>query len=108
MPPEQFDVALRTYNAREAVLTEGDLVTIDAVGVNPNGPDSELLYRLQAPTVPEIGVGKWGESASFLFSVPLMQNVGVILTVADHPIEGSELIMMENLIFSIKVRPLRR
>ncbi len=91
-----------------ALLIEGDLVTLDAVGVDPKGNDSALLYRMLAPSIPEIGYGSWGPTPSFSFSVPGVPKSHGALYVADHEINDLGPFTERAVSFSFTVRPLRR
>ena len=87
-----------------AELVEGDLVTLDVTGVNPNGPQSELRYRLLGGPLADTG---WQESGSFSFVAPLVQQFGMNLyTAAGAPFQH-ELSGLEHVSIMGKVRPQR-
>ena len=64
-----------------AILNEGDLVTLEVVGVNPNGPDEDLRFdcRFLGGGVQEGSA--WDESKTFSFEVPHYKSLVVKLSV---------------------------
>jgi len=69
---------------RQVSLIEGDLVTIDVVGVNPAGPDEDLRFRIGfggsagGPRPPDSG---WRPEGSFSFEVPRIRQLSASVSV---------------------------
>jgi hypothetical protein len=84
------------------VVNEGDLVTFEVVGVNPNGPVEDLRfdYRiLLGGGVQECSA--WDESTSFSFEVPHSRSLLVRLSVGTaHDIANVDTIKRE-----LQIRP---
>jgi hypothetical protein len=70
----------------EPVLSEGDLVRFEIVGVHPDGPQERLRYRLYGgrlgglSDIPDSG---WVEGSEFHVSIPRQRSVEFRLSVAD-------------------------
>jgi len=90
---------------RPVTLNEGDLVTIDVVGVNPVGPDGDLQFRagfggtVGGPRPPDSG---WQREGSFSFEVPRVRQLSVSIFVGVGD-DGQG----EYAAFQIEVRPRR-
>lgn len=86
-----------------AVLSEGDLVRFEIVGVHPQGPQDRLRYRLTARGghIPDSG---WVERSEFHVSVPRQRTVRFILAVAD----ADDLTNRSLRMCSCRVRPAER
>lgn len=83
-----------------AVLRQGDLVTLDAVGVHPSGEPDRLAFKLQA-SVQCQGVDLTSSTGSFSFEVERWPIHELSLRVfdCDEPTSG------EAVILQIRVRP---
>jgi hypothetical protein len=88
-----------------AVLVEGDLVTLDVVGVHPSAAAERLRYRVgfggTAGRVRPPDVD-WQASASFSFVVPRIVELSASVVVADAEDLGNG----EYIALTAKVRPL--
>jgi hypothetical protein len=105
IPEFRFERSSSGPLVRAATLTEGDLVTFDAIGIHPLADPSRLRYRLLSPNVPELRTPTWVADGSFSFSVPHSPSVQLNLYVADG--QPMDLLGTEWVHFRIKVRPLQ-
>ncbi len=70
------------WAGRTTTLNEGDLVTLDVVGVNPNGPTEDLRYDFRCIQSGGVQAGlAWDESNSFRFEVPRCRTLLVKVSV---------------------------
>ena len=69
----------------QVILTEGDLVRFEIVGVHPQGPQDRLRYRLTGgyAGVEAFPGTDWVEHSEFRLSVPKKRHVNFFIHVAD-------------------------
>lgn len=101
---EQFCFERAGKQASKALLTEGDLVLLDVVGVNPNGRDDALLYRLMIDAAAGGGphtITEWQRSRSFSFEVPRAPRMAALVLIKSDSDDHGETFRVE-----IDIRPL--
>jgi hypothetical protein len=88
---------------RRTVLTEGDLVWFEIVGVHPQGRQDRLRYRLTGgyPFAEAFPGSGWVEHSEFRVSVPKKRDVQLFLSVAD--VDDLDNVDMQS--FQCRVRP---
>jgi len=86
-----------------ATLHEGDLVTLDLVGIHPTADASRLRYRIM--TVAAETILDWSEMPFASFTVPRQPSLRLFIYVADQDDTASS--THQTISLQIKVRPRR-